>query len=171
MRSMSPSSFSRGMSMAITKTIAAAAMFAIMTCIGCAPGPRRLSRSRSHLSPQCRQHLNHRTTEVPILLVAVQGGGPTLLHLCSHPDRLDGDAVASTSEAGINLGTMSDTVTGNRFHSHRGPRLFYLGIVSYFRHEKAQPSTPGIVMESFMVRFGRSTRSITLRSEMTASLL
>lgn len=72
--------------MAITKTIAAAATFAIVTCIGCAPGPRRLSRSRSHLS-RCRQLLKHRTTEVPILLVTVQSGGPTLLHLCSDLDR------------------------------------------------------------------------------------
>lgn len=95
--------------MAMAKAIEAAAMFALMTCIGCAPGPRRLSRSRSHLSPQCRRillttttiamiilELNHRAMEGPVLLVAVQGGRPTLLHLCSDPARRDDAATAST---------------------------------------------------------------------------
>lgn len=99
--------------MVTTKTVAAAAMFAVKTCIGCAPEVRRLSRSRYQISPLYRcillttttaemielvrsrwQILDHR--EEVILLVIFPRGSPTLLPLCSHPARGDGAVVPST---------------------------------------------------------------------------
>lgn len=107
----------------MTKTIT----FVILTCYGCAtcfcigcarargPGPRRLSRGRSHLQTQYRriplttttsmmiilmsshwQILNLRVMEGAVLLVIVPGGRPILLRLCSDPARCDGAAAAST---------------------------------------------------------------------------
>lgn len=100
--------------MTMTKKLAAA--LAVMACIGCGPGQRRLLRSRSHLSALCRrmlpsltaimmlkmlmssrwQLLNHRATKGAALLVVVADGRPTLPRLCSHPIRAEGAATAST---------------------------------------------------------------------------
>lgn len=99
--------------MVTTKTVAAAAMFAVKTCIGCAPDLRRPSRSRYQISPLYRcillitktammielvrsrwQILNQRD-EVVVLAIFPRGS-PTLLPLCSHLARGDGAVAPST---------------------------------------------------------------------------
>lgn len=110
-RLIRPDMGSRGMMVTMKKL---AAVLVAMTCIGCGPGPRRLSRSRSHLSQFYRRHillslttimmtmgsswklLDQRPTKGAALLVMVPDRRSTLPRLCLHPIQAEGAATALT---------------------------------------------------------------------------